>query len=132
MTGALAHRGPDASGYLMSTHVHLGHRRLAIIDLEQGAQPMQRTVNDNTYTIVYNGELYNTLELKEELEQLGYHFTTDSDTEVLLVAFIAWGINCTEKLNGIFAFAVFDAQNERLTLFRDRLGVKPLFYTQRI
>lgn len=131
MTGALAHRGPDASGYVMSTHVHLGHRRLAIIDLEQGAQPMQRTVNDNTYTIVYNGELYNTLELKEELEQLGYHFTTDSDTEVLLVAFIAWGINCTEKLNGIFAFAVFDAQNERLTLFRDRLGVKPLFYTQR-
>ncbi|GAK12832.1 LOW QUALITY PROTEIN: asparagine synthetase [Geomicrobium sp. JCM 19039] len=104
----------------------LGHTRLAVIDPSGGSQPMTRTHENRTGTIVYNGELYNTDEVRKALTQLGRTFTTHSDTEVLLHAYLAWGAACLERLNGIFAFAVWDG--ERLFIARDRLGVKPLFY----
>lgn len=129
MTETLALRGPDASGTWITEHCALGHRRLSVMDPANGAQPMTRLLGENTYTIVYNGELYNAPELKEELEQLGYHFRTTCDTEVLLVSYIHWGRACVDRLNGIFAFAVWNDREQSLYLVRDRLGVKPLFYT---
>ncbi len=129
MTETLIARGPDASGTWISQHCALGHRRLSVIDPENGAQPMIRKYSDYTYAIVYNGELYNALELRQELEQRGHRFHTGCDTEVLLVAFIEWGRACVDRLNGIFAFAVWNEQEQSLYLVRDRLGVKPLFYS---
>lgn len=129
MTETLQLRGPDASGTWISQHCALGHRRLSVMDPENGAQPMVRKQGDYTYTIVYNGELYNAPELKKELELRGHHFRTTCDTEVLLVAFIEWGKACIDRLNGIFAFAAWNDQEQSLTLVRDRLGVKPLFYS---
>ncbi|NEW04448.1 asparagine synthase (glutamine-hydrolyzing) [Paenibacillus sp. SYP-B3998] len=129
MTETLNLRGPDASGTWISQHCALGHRRLSVMDPENGAQPMIRKQGDYTYTIVYNGELYNAPELKKELEQRGHHFRTTCDTEVLLVAFIEWGRACVDRLNGIFAFAAWNDQEQSLYLVRDRLGVKPLFYS---
>ncbi|MEW9700188.1 asparagine synthase (glutamine-hydrolyzing) [Paenibacillus sp. SI8] len=129
MTETLNLRGPDASGTWISQHCALGHRRLSVMDPENGAQPMIRKQGDYTYTIVYNGELYNAPELKKELEQRGHHFRTTCDTEVLLVAFIEWGRSCVDRLNGIFAFAAWNDQEQSLYLVRDRLGVKPLFYS---
>jgi len=128
MTETLIDRGPDASGTWISRHCALGHRRLSVIDPENGAQPMIRRFGDHLYTIVYNGEIYNALELKKELEVRGHQFRTTCDTEVLLLAYIEWGIDCLAKLNGIFAFAVWNDSNQSLFLARDRLGVKPLFY----
>ncbi|MGO4498142.1 asparagine synthase (glutamine-hydrolyzing) [Paenibacillus sp. 2RAB27] len=129
MTETLQLRGPDASGTWISQHCALGHRRLSVMDPENGAQPMVRKQGDYTYTIVYNGELYNAPELKKELELRGHQFRTTCDTEVLLVAFIEWGKACIDRLNGIFAFAAWNDQEQSLTLVRDRLGVKPLFYS---
>lgn len=129
MTETLHLRGPDASGTWISQHCALGHRRLSVMDPENGAQPMVRKQGDYTYTIVYNGELYNAPELKKELELRGHHFRTTCDTEVLLVAFIEWGRACVDRLNGIFAFAAWNDQEQSLYLVRDRLGVKPLFYS---
>ncbi|KRF18602.1 asparagine synthase (glutamine-hydrolyzing) [Paenibacillus sp. Soil787] len=129
MTETLHLRGPDASGTWISQHCALGHRRLSVMDPENGAQPMIRKQGDYTYTIVYNGELYNAPELKKELELRGHHFRTTCDTEVLLVAFIEWGRACVDRLNGIFAFAAWNDQEQSLYLVRDRLGVKPLFYS---
>jgi len=129
MTETLNLRGPDASGTWISQHCALGHRRLSVMDPENGAQPMIRKQGDYTYTIVYNGELYNAPELKKELEGRGHHFRTTCDTEVLLVAFIEWGRACVDRLNGIFAFAAWNDQEQSLYLVRDRLGVKPLFYS---
>ena len=129
MTETLHLRGPDASGTWISQHCALGHRRLSVMDPENGAQPMVRKQGDYTYTIVYNGELYNAPELKKELELRGHHFRTTCDTEVLLVAFMEWGKACIDRLNGIFAFAAWNDQEQSLTLVRDRLGVKPLFYS---
>ncbi|WNR45806.1 asparagine synthase (glutamine-hydrolyzing) [Paenibacillus roseipurpureus] len=129
MTETLHLRGPDASGTWISQHCALGHRRLSVMDPENGAQPMIRKQGDYTYTIVYNGELYNAPELKKELELRGHQFRTTCDTEVLLVAFIEWGVACVDRLNGIFAFAAWNDQEQSLTLVRDRLGVKPLFYS---
>ncbi|NOV04034.1 asparagine synthase (glutamine-hydrolyzing) [Paenibacillus planticolens] len=129
MTESLHLRGPDASGTWISQHCALGHRRLSVMDPENGAQPMIRKQGDYTYTIVYNGELYNAPELKKELELRGHHFRTTCDTEVLLVAFMEWGRACVDRLNGIFAFAAWDDQEQSLFLVRDRLGVKPLFYS---
>jgi len=129
MTETLSHRGPDDSGFYAAEHALLGHRRLVVVDPEGGAQPMQRTVGGKTYTIVYNGELYNTEELRRELLALGFAFNAYSDTEVLLCAYIAWGTACAEKLNGIFSFGIWDAERETLLLCRDPLGVKPLYYT---
>jgi asparagine synthase (glutamine-hydrolysing) len=130
MTETLAPRGPDASGSWIARHCALGHRRLSVIDPENGAQPMFRTYGDYVYSIVYNGELYNALELRKELEGKGHTFRTNCDTEVLLISFVEWGRSCVDRLNGIFAFAVWSEKDEALFLARDRLGVKPLFYAQ--
>ncbi|WP_238652183.1 asparagine synthase (glutamine-hydrolyzing) [Paenibacillus piscarius] len=130
MTETLANRGPDAAGTWISGPIAFGHRRLSVIDPENGAQPMIARHDDKVYAIVYNGELYNAPELKKELKQRGHHFLTECDTEVLLHAYIEWGPDCTEKLNGIFAFAVWDSLRDQVFLARDRLGVKPLFYSQ--
>ncbi|MGC7846295.1 asparagine synthase (glutamine-hydrolyzing) [Desulforudis sp. 1088] len=132
MTGTLAARGPDASGTWISRHAALGHRRLIVVDPVGGAQPMTRERDGRSYTIVYNGELYNTPELRCKLEARGHVFLTrNSDTEALLMSFIEWGPACVERLNGIFAFGVWDETEQTLFLARDRLGVKPLFYTVR-
>jgi asparagine synthase (glutamine-hydrolysing) len=131
MTETLALRGPDASGTWLSRHCAFGHRRLSVIDPAGGAQPMirpLRTAEDQDCIIVYNGELYNAPELRRELVGRGYHFSTTCDTEVLLIAFVEWGPACVDKLNGIFAFAVWRTDNQSLFMARDRLGVKPLFY----
>lgn len=126
MTETIAHRGPDSDGYFLSRHALLGHKRLAIIDLVTGAQPMTK----GAFTIVYNGEVYNANELRVQLQQLGYHFSSTSDTEVILVAYIQWKEHCVDYLNGIFAFAIWDDEKDQLFLCRDRLGVKPLFYVE--
>lgn len=126
MARKLIHRGPDDEGYYASQHALLGHQRLAIIDLERGKQPMTR----DGYTIIYNGEIYNTQEVREQLQSCGYKFSTTSDTEVILVSYMHWKEKCPEFLNGIFAFAIWDATSEQLFLCRDHLGVKPLFYRE--
>ncbi|AXK44603.1 asparagine synthase (glutamine-hydrolyzing) [Brachybacterium saurashtrense] len=126
MSGALAHRGPDGEGLFTDGAVSLAHRRLAIIDREHGAQPM--TTADGRYTIVYNGETYNYLELRAELEELGHTFRTDSDTEVLLEAHAEWGTAAYDRFNGMFAFAIHDAETGTVTLARDHFGIKPLYY----
>ncbi|MCC2683494.1 MAG: AsnO [Paenibacillaceae bacterium] len=128
MTETLAPRGPDASGEWLTQACALGHRRLSVIDPENGAQPMERKVGGHTYVLVYNGELYNANELRQELEGRGWEFRTHCDTEVLLIAFIEWGRPCVERFNGIFAFAVWSSKEQALFLARDRLGVKPLFF----
>jgi len=129
MTNSLSHRGPDAVGTWMSPRAALGHRRLVVVDPLGGQQPMVRSRGNNKYVITYNGELYNTLELRRELEARGHRFQTrNSDTEVLLMAYIEWGSACLARLNGIYAFAIWDDSDQSLFLARDRLGVKPLFY----
>ena len=128
MVKTLAARGPDASGSYLSPHVLLGHRRLSVVDPQNGAQPMYRYKGEYPCVITYNGELYNTLELRQDLESLGYQFQTTCDTEVLLMAYIAWGEECVKRFNGIFAFGIWDEREEKLFLARDRIGVKPLFY----
>ncbi|WP_135553332.1 asparagine synthase (glutamine-hydrolyzing) [Paenibacillus cymbidii] len=131
MTETMAARGPDASGTWISRHCALGHRRLCVIDPDNGAQPMVRKRGDTVFSLVYNGELYNAPELRSTLEQRGHRFLTRCDTEVLLVAYIEWGRACLERLNGIFAFAVWNDDSQELFLARDRLGVKPLFHARR-
>ena len=129
MAQTLAKRGPDASDIYSDQHAALGHTRLIVVDPSGGIQPMTRKSNaGHAYTIVYNGELYNTEELRRELISLGYTFQSHSDTEVLLIAYIHWKEACVERLNGIFAFAIWDPHREKLFMARDRLGVKPLFY----
>ncbi|WP_432839463.1 asparagine synthase (glutamine-hydrolyzing) [Dactylosporangium sp. CA-092794] len=129
MTGTMALRGPDAEGVWVREHVAFGHRRLAVIDLAGGVQPM--TVEDDRGTvaaITYSGEVYNYRELRAELRGLGHRFRTDSDTEVALRAYVQWGEDCVDRLNGMYAFGVWDARRERLVLVRDRMGVKPLYF----
>ncbi len=132
MTDTLARRGPDGSGIWTDRHAALGHRRLAVIDLAGGAQPMEtteRSLQNLPYAVItYNGEVYNFRELRAELQQLGHRFKTNSDTEVLLRAYLQWKLDFVHKLNGIYAFGIWDHVNEELLLVRDRLGVKPLFY----
>lgn len=129
MTRVIAHRGPDGEGCWVDGPVGLGHRRLAIIDLSSsGHQPMQS--DDGRYSITYNGELYNYRELREQLENKGYRFASTSDTEVLLYALVAWGKAALSRLNGMFAFAFWDARERRLLLARDRYGIKPLYYSK--
>lgn len=130
MTNTLAKRGPDASNIWSSRHLLLGHRRLVVVDPAGGVQPMVIEKNNQTFTIVYNGELYNTEEIRKELLKRGYSFQSYSDTEVLLTAYIEWREDCVKHLNGIFAFAVWDQHREQLFMARDRLGVKPLFYRE--
>ncbi len=128
MSESLRKRGPDESGIYVDKNICLIHRRLIVVDPENGKQPMTFSFNDKKYTVVYNGELYNTDEIRRELEGLGHSFRGHSDTEVLLKSFVQWGKDCVNKLNGIFAFAVWDDSNKELFLARDRIGVKPLFF----
>lgn len=130
MTATLNRRGPDDSGMFISQNSLLGHRRLVVVDPEGGSQPMTRHSGDGSYTLIYNGELYNTEELRSELLVKGYSFESYSDTEVLLMSYIEWGKGCLRKFNGIYAFAIWDDKRKTLFAARDPLGVKPLFYTQ--
>ncbi len=127
MSQSLKMRGPDGKGAFIKPYTALIHRRLSVIDPEKGKQPMQF----GKYTIVYNGEIYNTEELRNELKALGYEFKTHCDTEVILKAYHKWKEKACEKLNGIFAFAVWDDEEKELFLCRDRIGVKPLYYSEK-
>jgi asparagine synthase (glutamine-hydrolysing) len=126
MTAVLRHRGPDAEGVYVDGPVGLGHRRLSIIDLAGGGQPMHS--GDGTSTIVFNGEIYNFRELYAELRGAGHRFASKSDTEVILHAYEEAGERCVERLRGMFAFAIWDPRARRLFLARDRVGIKPLYY----
>lgn len=128
MLATMARRGPDGNGTYKGNGCALLHSRLAIIDPDGGAQPMSLSWEGQRYILVYNGELYNTGELRQELLQCGHSFTGHSDTEVVLHAYAQWGADCTCRFNGIFAMAVWEEQSRRLFLARDRIGVKPLFY----
>lgn len=128
LLATMTRRGPDATGRFQEDGCTLLHARLAVIDIAGGAQPMTLRQGEETYTIVYNGELYNTPQLRGELEHLGHTFLGHSDTEVLLHAFVQWGEGCLDRCNGIFAFGVWEHGSKRLFLARDRMGVKPLFY----
>ena len=130
MSQTLANRGPDASGSWFSAHAAIVHRRLIVVDPAGGGQPMMRRRGEHECVITYNGELYNTLDLRLELESLGHVFQSNSDTEVLLMSYIEWGEGCVERLNGIFAFAIWDEGEQKLFMARDRFGVKPLFFTR--
>lgn len=129
MNESITKRGPDEDGYYYEEHICLGHKRLIVVDPEGGKQPMSAMNNSNLYTIVYNGQLYNTKELRDELEKNGFEFNTYSDTEVILKSFIFWKYDVPKKLNGIFSFAIWDSTKKELFLARDHFGVKPLFYT---
>jgi asparagine synthase (glutamine-hydrolysing) len=127
MTRMASHRGPDGEGYYTHRNLGLGHTRLAIIDLSVAAdQPMQS--EDRRLTIVFNGEIYNYLELREDLIQRGHRFTTKSDTEVILEAYAEWGVECVQRFNGMWAFALHDHGRNRLFCSRDRFGIKPFYY----
>lgn len=128
MSQTLEERGPDENGIYINKNTALIHRRLVVIDRENGKQPMSVTHKGKTYTIVYNGELYNTEALREELRADGFRFRGHSDTEVVLKMYIKYGSRCADKLNGIFAFAVFNSSDRSIFLCRDKIGVKPLFY----
>ncbi|MGG2460304.1 asparagine synthase (glutamine-hydrolyzing) [Streptomyces sp. RGM 3693] len=128
MTATMACRGPDDSGMLLHSPVALGHRRLAVIDLEDSTQPMTRGSGGREFSLVYSGELYNYRELRSELATRGHRFRTAGDTEVVLAAWQEWGPAAAERFNGMYAFAVWDARARELWLVRDRLGIKPLYY----
>src|SRR5688572_22083636 len=125
MAGALRHRGPDEFGLYRDSHVGLAHARLSIIDLETGQQPLANP--DGSLWIVFNGEIFNYLELRSKLEALGHRFRTRSDTEVIIHAYEAWGNDAFGRLNGQWAIALWDSARRRLVLSRDRLGVRPLY-----
>ena len=129
MQKVLEPRGPDQKGLYINEKAALIHSRLAVIDIECGIQPMTVKYGENKYTIVYNGELYNTEEVRNELFQLGHKFYTNSDTEVILKAYVQWNDESVNKLNGIFAFAIWDENKQSLFFARDRIGVKPFFYS---
>lgn len=129
MRSCLRHRGPDEQAQLLTDHCGLAHTRLSIIDLQAGHQPMTKKLGEFSYHIVYNGEIYNTQELRERLLELGCQIETTSDTEVLLLSFLTFGADFVKDVDGIFAFAVYDERHDSITLFRDPFGVKPLFYT---
>ncbi|MEV0621146.1 asparagine synthase (glutamine-hydrolyzing) [Nonomuraea sp. NPDC050404] len=128
MTATMALRGPDASGTWVDRHAALGHRRLAVIDLDGGVQPMEFVTANGPVVLVYSGETYNFIELREELTRRGHRFRTSSDTEVVLHGYLEWGEGVAEHLNGMCAFAIWDAREQKLVLVRDRLGVKPLYH----
>jgi asparagine synthase (glutamine-hydrolysing) len=128
MCATMSCRGPDASGTWVRRHATLGHRRLAIIDLPGGTQPMTTETPDGPICLVYSGETYNFVELRDQLRQRGYAFDTNSDTEVVLRGYQEWGAKVAERLNGMYAFAVWDGRIDQLVLIRDRMGVKPLYY----
>ena len=128
MNELIAHRGPDGSGYFFGDYISLGHRRLAIVDLsDSGHQPMSYL---ERYVIVYNGEVYNHIELRADLLKLGYTFNGKSDTEVILAAYDAWGVGCVNFFNGMWAFAIYDQLKKTVFCSRDRFGIKPLYFSQ--
>jgi asparagine synthase (glutamine-hydrolysing) len=127
MTDVLYHRGPDGEGYFEDGNIGLGHRRLAVIDLATGSQPMCSV--DKSVALVFNGEIYNYLELRAELRNLGHQFVTTSDTEVIIAAYKQWGFDCQLKFNGMWAFGLWDSTKKQLFLSRDRMGEKPLHYS---
>ena len=129
MIDTLKLRGPDSAGLKTYNHALMGHRRLIIVDPTGGMQPMTKIINNKEYTIGYNGELYNTEEVRADLISKGYKFDSYSDTEVLLTSYIEYGQKCADYLNGIFAFGIWDEYNQELFLCRDQLGIKPLFYS---
>ncbi len=131
MADRLQHRGPDAKGCWLSSRAVLAHRRLIVIDPLGGVQPMAYVAGDHRYVLTYNGEVYNFRELRQELILLGHAFSTRSDTEVILHAYVEWGEACIQQFNGTFAFGLWDEYKQQLLLARDHLGVKPLFYAQR-
>jgi len=126
MCGVIAHRGPDGEGYYTNTNVTLGHRRLSIIDLQKGDQPMFN--EDGSIVVVHNGAIYNFRDIRLELEKHGHRFSTESDTEVIVHAYEEYGYDCVQYFNGMFAFALYDQNKDLLFLSRDRFGIKPLHY----
>jgi asparagine synthase (glutamine-hydrolysing) len=128
MTETMACRGPDDRGTWVRTDVALGHRRLAIIDLPGGTQPMSVDTPQGEVAMVYSGEAYNFTELRDELRRRGHTFTTDSDTEVVLHGYLEWGEAVAERLNGMYAFAIWDSRERKLVMIRDRMGIKPFYY----
>ncbi|AGL16631.1 asparagine synthase (glutamine-hydrolyzing) [Actinoplanes sp. N902-109] len=129
MTGTMACRGPDDEGLWTDPHAQIGHRRLAVIDIEGGRQPMTAQEQDRTLAVLtYSGEVYNYRQVRAELVSLGHTFRTGSDTEVVLRAYLEWGATFVDRLHGMFAFAIWDPREQELLLVRDRLGIKPLFY----
>lgn len=126
MADVIAHRGPDEDGFFIDNHTAFGHKRLSIIDLSSGQQPMHSF--DNTHHIVFNGEVYNYLEIQKELINLGHQFKTQCDTEVILYAYMEWGRACVERFNGMFAFAIWNSKDRTLFAARDRVGKKPFYY----
>lgn len=129
MAETLKDRGPDDEGFYYSSHALLGHRRLTVVDPKGGHQPMIKVIDGRKYVIVYNGELYNTEDVRRELLKKGYEFNSYSDTEVLLTSYIEWGEECLNHINGIYAFGIWDENAQKLFLVRDPLGVKPIFYS---
>jgi len=128
MTHVLYHRGPDDEGYHLAGPLGLGFRRLSIVDLVSGHQPMMN--EDGTLQIVFNGEIYNHPELRPELERRGHRYATTSDTETILHLYEEYGDDCVHHMRGMFAFAIWDARKRRLFCARDRLGIKPFYYTR--
>ncbi|KHE66893.1 asparagine synthase (glutamine-hydrolyzing), partial [Halobacillus sp. BBL2006] len=129
MADTLRHRGPDDFQKWMEGPAAFGHQRLIVVDPSGGKQPMIREAHNEKYVLCYNGELYNTDEIRDALKARGWSFTSHSDTEVVLVSYMEWGVNCVDHMNGIFAFSIWETNRKRLFLARDRLGVKPLFYS---
>ena len=129
MCDIMAHRGPDGEGQYIKEGIALGHRRLSLIDLEGGSQPLVLERENTTYAIVFNGEIYNYRDLRAELENAGFCFKTNSDTEVLLVSYIAWGEDMLNRLRGMFAFAIWNERTQELFCARDFFGIKPFYYT---
>jgi asparagine synthase (glutamine-hydrolysing) len=127
MTATMACRGPDAEGMWIDGPAALGHRRLAVIDIEGGKQPMSIATPTGDVAMVYSGEAYNYMELRDELQRCGERFTTDSDTEVVLRGYLRWGCALADRLNGMYAFAIWDQRDQKLVLLRDRMGIKPLY-----
>ena len=128
MTETMACRGPDAAGVWLQPEVALGHRRLAVIDLAGGVQPMVVSTPSGDVAMVYTGEVYNFTELRRELSALGHRFETSSDTEVILRGYVQWGESLADRLNGMYAFAIWDSREHKLVMIRDRIGVKPLYF----
>ena len=129
MNSTLSKRGPDEEGYYLNNNVCMAHKRLIVIDPDGGKQPMIENYSFGDYVIVYNGQIYNTKELKDVLISNGFTFNGHCDTEILLKSYIHYGTDVVNHLNGIFAFAIWDCKNNSVFLARDHLGVKPLFYT---
>src|SRR5919201_5699983 len=126
MTGTIKHRGPDDDGYLFDGSLGLGFRRLSIIDLAGGHQPMADP--EETVWVIFNGEIYNFRELRRELQARGYRFRTNSDTEVIVHGYKAWGTGVFDRLNGMFGLAIWDVRHHRLVVARDAMGIKPVYY----